>query len=83
MLPDGVKRRSSLFNTERVDHIYQDPHASDRRFVMHYGDLNDASSLNRILRPRHRKCRNLPRNRANQRRCHQSSKIKRIRFSIH
>ena len=46
----GVKRRSSLFNTERVDHIYQDPHSKDRRFVMHYGDLNDASSLNRILR---------------------------------
>ncbi len=46
----GVKRRSSLFNTKRVDHIYQDPHSKDRRFVMHYGDLNDASSLNRILR---------------------------------
>jgi len=46
----GVKRRSSLFNTERVDHIYQDPHAEGRRFVMHYGDLNDASSLNHILR---------------------------------
>ena len=46
----GVKRRSSLFNTERVDHIYQDPHSKDRRFVRHYGDLNDASSLNRILR---------------------------------
>ncbi len=46
----GVKRRSSLFNTERVDHIYEDPHTAERRFVMHYGDLNDASSLNRILR---------------------------------
>ena len=46
----GVKRRSSLFNTERVDHIYQGPHAKDRRFFMHYGDLNDASSLNHILR---------------------------------
>jgi GDPmannose 4,6-dehydratase len=46
----GVKRRSSLFNTERVDHIYEDPHAKNRRFVMHYGDLGDASSLNRILR---------------------------------
>lgn len=46
----GIKRRSSLFNTERVDHFYQDPHNEDRRFVMHYGDLNDASSLNRILR---------------------------------
>ncbi|MDJ0762968.1 MAG: GDP-mannose 4,6-dehydratase [Myxococcota bacterium] len=46
----GVKRRSSLFNTGRVDHIYEDPHAQNRSFVMHYGDLNDASSLNRILR---------------------------------
>lgn len=46
----GIKRRSSLFNTNRVDHIYEDPHADDRRFVMHYGDLNDASSLNRIIR---------------------------------
>jgi GDPmannose 4,6-dehydratase len=46
----GIKRRSSLFNTERVDHIYQDPQDANRRFVMHYGDLNDASSLNRILR---------------------------------
>jgi GDPmannose 4,6-dehydratase len=46
----GVKRRSSLFNTARIDHIYQDPHVENRRFVMHYGDLNDASSLNRIVR---------------------------------
>ncbi len=46
----GVKRRSSLFNTGRIDHIYQDPHVENRRFVMHYGDLNDASSLNRIVR---------------------------------
>ncbi len=46
----GIKRRSSLFNTQRVDHFYQDPHAEDRRFVMLYGDLNDASSLNRIIR---------------------------------
>ncbi len=46
----GIKRRSSLFNTERVDHIYEDPQSDDRKFVMHYGDLNDASSLNRILR---------------------------------
>ncbi len=46
----GIKRRSSLFNTERVDHIYQDPQAEDRRFIMHYGDLNDASSLNHVLR---------------------------------
>jgi GDPmannose 4,6-dehydratase len=46
----GIKRRSSLFNTERVDSIYQDPHSKDRRFLLHYGDLNDASSINRILR---------------------------------
>jgi GDPmannose 4,6-dehydratase len=46
----GVKRRSSLFNTARIDHIYQDPQVENRRFVMHYGDLNDASSLNRIVR---------------------------------
>ena len=46
----GVKRRSSLFNTGRIDHIYQDPQVEGRRFVMHYGDLNDASSLNRIVR---------------------------------
>jgi GDPmannose 4,6-dehydratase len=46
----GVKRRSSLFNTARVDHIYVDPHEEEQRFVMHYGDLNDASSMNRIVR---------------------------------
>jgi GDPmannose 4,6-dehydratase len=46
----GVIRRSSTFNTQRLDAIYQDPHEPDRRLVLHYGDLNDASSLNRILR---------------------------------
>lgn len=46
----GIKRRSSLFNTQRVDHIYQDPHASDVRFFMHYGDLTDTSNLVRIIR---------------------------------
>jgi GDPmannose 4,6-dehydratase len=46
----GIIRRSSSFNTERIDHIYQDPHASGRRLVLHYGDLNDASSLNHVLR---------------------------------
>jgi GDPmannose 4,6-dehydratase len=45
----GIKRRSSLFNTERVDHLYQDPHEQDRRFVLHYGDLTDASNLIRIV----------------------------------
>jgi GDPmannose 4,6-dehydratase len=46
----GVIRRSSSFNTGRIEHIYQDPHDPDRRLILHYGDLNDASSLNRILR---------------------------------
>jgi GDPmannose 4,6-dehydratase len=46
----GIIRRSSSFNTGRLDAIYQDPHETDRRLVLHYGDLNDASSLNRILR---------------------------------
>src|SRR5438105_1542706 len=46
----GIIRRSSSFNTARIDSIYQDPHDRDRRLILHYGDLNDASSLNRILR---------------------------------
>jgi GDPmannose 4,6-dehydratase len=46
----GIVRRSSSFNTSRIDHIYQDPHDPNRRLFLHYGDLNDASSLNRILR---------------------------------
>jgi GDPmannose 4,6-dehydratase len=46
----GIIRRSSSFNTQRLDGIYEDPHEKDRRLVLHYGDLNDASSLNRILR---------------------------------
>jgi GDPmannose 4,6-dehydratase len=46
----GIIRRSSSFNTARIDHIYQDPHDRARRLFLHYGDLNDASSLNRILR---------------------------------
>ncbi|MFC1814709.1 GDP-mannose 4,6-dehydratase [Thermodesulfobacteriota bacterium] len=45
----GIKRRSSLFNTQRVDHLYQDPHEQDLRFVLHYGDLTDASNLTRII----------------------------------
>ena len=45
----GIKRRSSSFNTERVDHIYQDPHVSDPNFILHYGDLTDSSNLIRIL----------------------------------
>ena len=46
----GIVRRSSSFNTQRLDAIYQDPHEEERRLFLHYGDLNDASSLNRILR---------------------------------
>jgi len=46
----GIKRRSSLFNTQRVDHIYQDPHVENSRFKLHYGDLSDASNLTRLLR---------------------------------
>ena len=46
----GIIRRSSSFNTGRIDDLYQDPHETDRRLFLHYGDLNDASSLNRILR---------------------------------
>jgi GDPmannose 4,6-dehydratase len=46
----GIKRRASLFNTQRIDHIYQDPHAPDPRLSLHYGDLTDTSNLTRILR---------------------------------
>jgi GDPmannose 4,6-dehydratase len=45
----GIKRRTSLFNTDRIDHLYQDPHEKQRRFVLHYGDMTDSSSLVRIL----------------------------------
>jgi len=45
----GVKRRASLFNTERVDHIYQDPQVDHRDFILHYGDLTDATNLTRII----------------------------------
>jgi len=45
----GIKRRSSLFNTQRVDHIYQDPHITNARFKLHYGDLSDTSNLVRII----------------------------------
>ena len=46
----GLVRRSSTFNTQRLDGIYQDPHEEQRRLVLHFGDLNDATSLNRVLR---------------------------------
>ena len=46
----GIKRRASSFNTQRIDHIYQDPHVDNARFKLHYGDLTDSSNLTRILR---------------------------------
>ncbi len=45
----GIKRRSSSFNTDRIDHIYEDPHVDHRRFILHYGDLTDATNLIRIV----------------------------------
>jgi GDPmannose 4,6-dehydratase len=45
----GIKRRTSLFNTDRIDHLYQDPHETGRRFILHHGDLTDSSSLIRII----------------------------------
>ena len=45
----GIKRRASLFNTDRIDHLYQDPHAPDRRLILHYGDLTDATNLIRVV----------------------------------
>jgi GDPmannose 4,6-dehydratase len=45
----GIKRRSSLFNTDRIDHLYEDPHVDNRKFVLHYGDLTDSTSLVRII----------------------------------
>src|SRR6201996_7961660 len=45
----GLKRRSSLFNTGRIDHLYQDPHDADRHLILHYGDMTDTSSLVRVI----------------------------------
>ena len=45
----GIKRRASLFNTDRIDHLYQDPHVEQRNFILHYGDLTDATNLIRII----------------------------------
>jgi GDPmannose 4,6-dehydratase len=45
----GLKRRASLFNTERVEHLYQDPHEADQRFILHYGDMTDATNLIRVV----------------------------------
>lgn len=45
----GIKRRSSLFNTDRIDHLYKDPHVDDRKFILHYGDLTDSTNLIRLV----------------------------------
>ena len=45
----GIKRRSSSFNTDRIEHLYQDPHIKDRRFILHFGDMTDSMSLTRII----------------------------------
>ena len=45
----GIKRRSSSFNTQRIDHLYQDPHKKDLDFILHYGDLTDSTNINSII----------------------------------
>ena len=45
----GIKRRSSLFNTERIDHLYKDPHEENVKFFLHYGDLTDSTNLIRLI----------------------------------
>jgi GDPmannose 4,6-dehydratase len=49
----GVKRRASLFNTDRIDHLYQDPHVDNKNFILHYGDLTDSTNLIRIIQQTH------------------------------
>jgi len=46
----GIKRRASLFNTDRIDHLYQDPHVENKNFILHYGDLTDSTNLIRIIK---------------------------------
>ena len=48
-LVHGIKRRSSLFNTDRIEHLYQDPHIENRNFILHYGDLSDSMNITRII----------------------------------
>src|SRR4051812_36165922 len=45
----GIKRRTSLINTQRIDHLYEDPHETGRRLILHYGDMTDSSSLVRVI----------------------------------
>jgi len=46
----GIKRRTSLFNTDRIDHLYEDPHKENRKFILHYGDLTDSTNIIRIIK---------------------------------
>ena len=46
----GIKRRSSLFNTDRIDHLYEDPHVESRRLILHYGDMTDSMNITKIIR---------------------------------
>ena len=46
----GLKRRSSLFNTDRIDHLYQDPHIKNQNFILHYGDMTDSTNLTRLIK---------------------------------
>ena len=45
----GIKRRTSLINTDRIDHLYQDPHVKDRNFILHHGDMTESSTMIRIM----------------------------------
>ena len=49
----GIKRRSSLINTDRIDHLYQDPHEENVQFSLHYGDMTDSTNLIRIIQDTH------------------------------
>ena len=46
----GIKRRSSSLNTQRIDHIYEDPHKRNKKLILHYGDLTDSSNLTRVIK---------------------------------
>ena len=46
----GLKRRTSIFNTTRIDHIYQDPHVDNQKFILHYGDMTDSTNLTRLIK---------------------------------
>ena len=46
----GLKRRSSSFNTERIDHLYEDPHVDNKKFILHYGDMTDSTNLIRLVK---------------------------------